>query len=165
MQNTRTGRVGFYRNGRALSRGTQRERAVKALLEDEGWFVVRAPASLGSADLLATRRSHFVLDICPRDETHSVGGHISDTPATCSLCPPPGWGMERRNVTEVLLVQVKSDHQKFGPFNNFGPKDRAELLADAEKAGGRATLAYWPPRGKLTWIDPDQWPENRQEAA
>ena len=135
MRNTRTGRSGFYRNGRALSRGTQRERAVKALLEDKGWFVVRAPASLGSADLLACKRTCFL--------TYA----------------------ERKPLAEVLLVQVKSDDQKFGPFNNFGPKDRAELLADAEKAGGRATLAYWPPRGKLTWIDPDQWPENRQEAA
>lgn len=36
--------------------GHQRERQVKKLLEEEGWFVIRAPASLGVADLVAIRR-------------------------------------------------------------------------------------------------------------
>ena len=35
--------------------GHQRERQVKKLLEDEGWFVIRAPGSLGVADLVAIR--------------------------------------------------------------------------------------------------------------
>ena len=33
--------------------GHQRERQVKKLLEEEGWFVIRAPGSLGVADLVA----------------------------------------------------------------------------------------------------------------
>jgi Holliday junction resolvase len=38
-----------------MSRGHDRERAVKKLLEMEGWFVIRAAASLGFADLVALR--------------------------------------------------------------------------------------------------------------
>lgn len=38
-----------------MSRGHDRERAVKALLEAEDWFVVRAAGSLGDADLVALR--------------------------------------------------------------------------------------------------------------
>lgn len=33
--------------------GHQRERQVKKLLEEQGWFVIRAPGSLGVADLVA----------------------------------------------------------------------------------------------------------------
>jgi Holliday junction resolvase len=36
-----------------MSFGHDRERQVKKLLEEEGWFVIRAPASLGVADLVA----------------------------------------------------------------------------------------------------------------
>lgn len=38
-----------------MSRGHDRERALKALLEGEDWLVVRAAASLGVADLVALR--------------------------------------------------------------------------------------------------------------
>lgn len=38
-----------------VSRGHDRERAVKALLEDEDWYVTRAAGSLGDADLVALR--------------------------------------------------------------------------------------------------------------
>lgn len=36
--------------------GHNRERQIKALLEGEGWFVIRAPGSLGFADLVALKR-------------------------------------------------------------------------------------------------------------
>ena len=35
--------------------GTRRENQVKRLLEDAGWLVMRAPASLGAADLVALK--------------------------------------------------------------------------------------------------------------
>lgn len=35
--------------------GHDRERAIKRILEDEGWWVIRAPASLGEADLVALK--------------------------------------------------------------------------------------------------------------
>ena len=38
-----------------MSRGHDRERAVKRLLEDDDWLVFRAPGSLGIADLLAIK--------------------------------------------------------------------------------------------------------------
>ena len=38
------------------SRGYQRERAVRKLLEADGWVVVRPGASLGPADLLALKK-------------------------------------------------------------------------------------------------------------
>jgi Holliday junction resolvase len=38
-----------------MSRGHNRERQVKALLEGEDWLVVRAAGSLGCADLVALR--------------------------------------------------------------------------------------------------------------
>jgi Holliday junction resolvase len=40
---------------RAVSRGHTRERQVRKLLEDDGWFVCRAAGSLGDADLVALR--------------------------------------------------------------------------------------------------------------
>jgi len=39
------------------SRGIARERAVRRLLEDDGWWVCRAAGSLGDADLVALRAS------------------------------------------------------------------------------------------------------------
>jgi Holliday junction resolvase len=56
------------------------------------------------------------------------------------------------------IIEVKSDDVKFGPFNNFGPKRRAEFLAAAGHAGAEPLLAYWPPHGKLEYIAVDLWP-------
>ena len=56
------------------------------------------------------------------------------------------------------FLQVKSDKLKYGPFNNFGPKARKELLEEAGYAGAIAELAYWPPYGKLEFIGPADWP-------
>lgn len=39
----------------SASRGIDRERRVKALLEGEDWFVARAAGSLGDADLVALK--------------------------------------------------------------------------------------------------------------
>lgn len=38
-----------------MSRGIDRERAVRKLLEAEGWLAFRAPASLGCADVIALK--------------------------------------------------------------------------------------------------------------
>lgn len=65
---------------------------------------------------------------------------------------------------QVLLVQVKGTAA--GPFNAFGPKERAELLSDAEKAGGRAVLAWRAPRRKWRWFyGPEDWPNAQRKAA
>ena len=38
-----------------MSLGHDRERQIRKLLEDDGWFVIRAPGSLGVADLVALK--------------------------------------------------------------------------------------------------------------
>ncbi len=40
----------------AKAAGTRREHSVKRLLEHAGWVVMRAPASIGEADLIALKR-------------------------------------------------------------------------------------------------------------
>lgn len=104
-----------------MSRGHDRERAVRRILEAEGWLVVRAPGSLGVADLVALKAGER-----PR------------------------------------LIESKST---LTPFAHFLPRDRAALLAAAEKAGADPVLAWWPKRGELRWIWPDEWPGALGEAA
>jgi Holliday junction resolvase len=62
-----------------------------------------------------------------------------------------------------LLIEVKSTAG--GPYEHFGPADRACLLKAAELAGANATLAWWPPRGQLRWIPSDEWPAAKAAAA
>jgi Holliday junction resolvase len=62
------------------------------------------------------------------------------------------------------MVEVKASSMQRGPFADFGPKDRADLLFAARLAGADAVLAWWPPRGKLRWIWPEEWPAQRKAA-
>lgn len=55
-----------------------------------------------------------------------------------------------------MMLEVKSTAG--GPFERFGPKDRADLLAAARKAGLDPYLVYWPPRKKMKFIGPINWP-------
>jgi Holliday junction resolvase len=64
-----------------------------------------------------------------------------------------------RAYSPTLIVEVKSTHR--GPFHSFGPADRADILAYAERAGATAVLAYWPPRGKLRFIYEKDWPKTK----
>lgn len=54
------------------------------------------------------------------------------------------------------LVEVKSTAQ--GPYEHFGPKDRADLFFAANLAGAEAWLCWWPSRGKPKWIPSWEWP-------
>jgi Holliday junction resolvase len=54
------------------------------------------------------------------------------------------------------IVEVKATAA--GPFHSFGPQERAELLAAAEKSGFEPILAYWPKRGELRWLAKEEWP-------
>ena len=56
----------------------------------------------------------------------------------------------------VRLVEVKSTAA--GPWEHFGPRDRQLLLDYAKVAGATAWLAWWPPRKKIQWIPPEEWP-------
>jgi Holliday junction resolvase len=104
-----------------MSRGIQRERQVRRLLEEEGWWTCRAAGSFGDADVIAMQ-----------------GGRLP------------------------RLIEVKSTTA--GPFHSFGPADRRELLAAADKCGAMAVLCWWPPRGKPEWIHSAKWPGTRRAA-
>ena len=99
------------------SRGINRERQVRQILEADGWVVVRSAGSLGPVDLVAIRRN--------------------------------GWQ------TKIRVFEVKST---IGPWDHFGPKDRAEILDVARRTGASAYLAYWPKHGKLQFIHSSSWP-------
>lgn len=98
-----------------MSRGIQRERQVRRILEEDGWWTARAAGSLGDADVIA--------------------GKAGFTPR---------------------LIEVKSTSR--GPYEHFGPTDRAELLAAGTKSGFDVELAWWPKHGKLEFIKPNCWP-------
>lgn len=55
-----------------------------------------------------------------------------------------------------LLVQVKSTAG--GAFERFGPRERLVMLCEAQQAGARAVLVWWPAHGSLLAIDSDAWP-------
>jgi Holliday junction resolvase len=55
-----------------------------------------------------------------------------------------------------MLIETKATAK--GPYEHFGPLDRASLIAAAELAGADPVLAWWPPRGKLRFIGSDEWP-------
>lgn len=104
-----------------MSRGHDRERAVKRLLEEDDYWVTRAAGSLGDADLVALKAGKA-----------------------------------------ARLVEVKSTAG--GPYERFGPKERADLRFAAELAGAEAWLCWWPPRGKPRWIGEGEWPAERKAA-
>jgi Holliday junction resolvase len=60
-----------------------------------------------------------------------------------------------------LLIEVKSTAQ--GPYEHFGPADRARLRFAAQLAGASPVLAWWPPRGKLRLIPANEWPKGGNE--
>jgi Holliday junction resolvase len=97
-----------------MSRGIDRERAVKRVRESEDYWVARAAGSIGDADLVALRAGEL-----------------------------------------PQLIEVKST---IGPYDHFGPKDRADLRFAARLAGAVALLAWWPKHGKLRWIPESEWP-------
>jgi Holliday junction resolvase len=57
---------------------------------------------------------------------------------------------------EVWLLEVKTTAG--GPYERFGPKDRAAMLETAQKAGAAPLLAWRPPKKEWKFIGPDEWP-------
>lgn len=101
-----------------MSRGHNRERQVKLLLQDQDWWVTRAAGSLGDADLVALKAGK-----------------------------------------RPMLIEVKSTAG--GPYERFGPADRASLIFAAELAGADAVLCWWPPRGQPRLIPAEEWPASK----
>jgi Holliday junction resolvase len=68
-----------------------------------------------------------------------------------------------RHDLQPQLIQVKSTAG--GPYERFGPHERAALMLEAEQAGAAAVLAWWPPRQAVPrWIDSADWPALRMAA-
>lgn len=122
-------------------RGLDREREVLDLLEAHGWVCVRSAGSHGSADVVA-----------------AVDGIVSFVPGDLLAQWP-----QTRFLRALLYVEVKSTAQS--PFERFGPEDRRLALDRADRAGGEAWLAWWPPRKRLTWIPSAKWPASREQEA
>lgn len=61
-----------------------------------------------------------------------------------------------RDGSRPRLIEVKSTIG--GPYHSFSPADRANLAAEAVRAGADAYLAWWPPHGKLRLIHSSEWP-------
>jgi Holliday junction resolvase len=59
---------------------------------------------------------------------------------------------------QPILVQVKTDTA--GPWAHFGPQERRELREEARRAGARALLLHWPPRGTRKFIFEEGWPND-----
>jgi Holliday junction resolvase len=72
-------------------------------------------------------------------------------------CPWPSVASE---IKQVQLIEVKSTTRS--PWVTFGPKDRQDLVDTALTYGAEPVLAWWPPRGKLRWIRPSEFPPNPQ---
>lgn len=118
-----------------MSRGINRERQVRKILEADGWWTCRAAGSFGDADVVAVRHHGDLM----------VGQYqkIDETPGIPEAC-------------EVLFVEVKSTAG--GPFEHFRPKDRAELLEAARQCGATPLLCWWPPRKQPEWFGAKDWP-------
>ena len=55
-----------------------------------------------------------------------------------------------------MLIEVKANAGS--PFMNFRGADREIMILEAERAGARAVLAHWEPRGQLRLIPSTDWP-------
>lgn len=88
----------------------------------------------------------------------------------CHILQESGWWALRspasKGIVDVValkkgetprFIEVKSTKQ--GPYEHFGPQERAALLTEARHAGAVAELAWWPPRGKLQFIPSPEWPD------
>jgi len=123
-----------------VSRGHDRERDVRELLDSWGFVTVRAAGSLGPIDVVAIG-------------SLSVG-----------LMFPDEWKGWLNGVwPRVLFIEVKSTAK--GPYERFGPAARQEAREVADKADAMTLLAWWPPVSPgiakisaLRWIPPSEWP-------
>jgi Holliday junction resolvase len=60
------------------------------------------------------------------------------------------------------FIQVKGTKK---PFTGFSAFERYDLLREAQQAGARAELCWWPVYGKPEFIGPEDWPETIQPKA
>ena len=106
------------------------------VLAQEGWLCASRRHIGGAGDILAVR------------------SFLDSSPLEAILRPY----MDDAGMTKAMLVEVKSTTRS--PWVTFGPKDRQDLVDTALNHGAEPVLAWWPPRGKLRWIRPSEFPPN-----
>lgn len=98
--------------------GTNRERQVKADLEGKGWFVIRAAASLGFADLVALKAGMLPL-MCEVKATSRGPFHGFGPDDRAALIE----AAEKAGATPVLAWWPKRGHLKWIYVEDW-PRDR-----------------------------------------
>ena len=84
--------------------------------------------------------------------------HIGGAGDILAIAP---WPDPPERIT-ARLIEVKSTARPPWQASGFGPADRQALVETALQYGAEPLLAWWPPRGKLRWIGPSEWPSNPQ---
>jgi len=120
------------RRNRAPGAGNARELKVMAVLTDEGWLCASRRHIGGAGDILAIRAERWT-----------------------QLDITPAW-----TLSKARLIEVKSTTRS--PWVTFGPADRQDLVDTAIRFGAEPLLAWWPPRGKLRWIQASEFPPDRR---
>jgi len=84
--------------------------------------------------------------------------HIGGAGDILAIRQPYFDGVVRPAGTRVVarLIEVKSTTRS--PWVTFGPADRQDLVDTAIRFGAEPLLAWWPPRGKLRWIQASEFP-------
>jgi Holliday junction resolvase len=85
--------------------------------------------------------------------------HIGGAGDILAVLGPPTVSPRKRQPWAAMLIEVKSTARN--PWNDFGPADRQAMVETAAKHGVEPVLAWWPPRGKLRWLRPSEWPTTR----
>jgi hypothetical protein len=130
------------RGNGARSRGMAREIKVAKLLRSEGWSAWTTKNDGLEHD--DKKFSHGIVDVVAIGKRPYVNGL------------PMTW-------RDIRLIQVKSTGT---PYAKFGPRERSELLAEAERIGGAAELCWWPKHARQpTWIPAEDWPARRSRTA
>jgi Holliday junction resolvase len=113
-----------------MSRGHDRERELRRVLEAAGWLCIRAAGSLGPVDVVAIARAGAV---------------------------HPARALAPARQGEIALIECKSTSG--GPYERFGPAERKLLVELAASVGASAWLAYKPKGARAwTWIPSAAWP-------
>jgi hypothetical protein len=142
------------RGNGARSRGMAREIKVAKLLRSEGWSCWTTKNDGLEHD--DKKFSHGIVDVIAikcRTSHQWVG--VGATPYAAHP--------QTSTQTFIRCIQVKSTGT---PYAKFGPRERSELLAEAERIGGAAELCWWPKHARQpTWIPAEEWPARRSRTA
>ncbi len=117
-----------------MSRGIQRERAVRAWYADRDWLAFRAPASLGVADVIAMRALHPGSGPVWRSDVHLV--EVKSTAAG----PYHGFGpADRKRLSDAARMAGAHAFLAWWP-----PHGKLRFIPEAEWPAPRVSVAVNP---------------------